>query len=385
MKSLSDYTKDLSASIEPRTELKINSKEWKPELFNVTRVEVSSSICGEASTCFVEMTSMDIELKRSKIKLNADFSDVKIGAKFEALLGYKVEDEIKCESVFKGYISAMDVEIKNNRTFKVSIQGMDAKMWMMSNRKTELKKGQNKYSMVVRDVCNDYLSKLSGRTIEIKNEVKFEKNIYQRNESDFEFLSRIARLTGCLFFINLGKLNFISPTVNKSPKLKITPEDFVFNAKVSASVWGIPKSVEVVGTDPKDYEQVISAKASNSDGIGDGKDAASLTSNISDVNTIKIVDNTITSVNEANFLAEGIYNLRELNLMEAVLEVIGYPLVELGMGVKLDDFGAPIDNDYIVSGIKHYCICENETLPVYKTRIFLKTNRMNPREKINLF
>ena len=71
--------------------------------------------------------------------------------------------------------------------------------------------------------------------------------------------------------------------------------------------------------------------------------------------------------------------------MEAVLEVIGYPLVELGMGVKLDDFGAPIDNDYIVSGIKHYCICENETLPVYKTRIFLKTNRMNPREKINLF
>ena len=185
MNSLHDYTKELPESLEPKAKIKIKGKEWKSDMFAILRVEVSSSVEGEASTCYIEMSSVDVELKRKKINLNADFSGVKIGSEIEVMLGYLVGESLKSETVFKGFISAFDVEIKNNRTFGVSIQSMDAKMWMMSNKKTELKKGKNKYSMVVQDICNDYLSKLNGKLVDIKNEVEFEKDIYQRKNIYF--------------------------------------------------------------------------------------------------------------------------------------------------------------------------------------------------------
>jgi len=378
MNSWEDHWKNNAGCVDPRATVHINGKQWQSNEIVITRVETSSSIAGEASTCFVEISYPAINLTKKKIQLESGFAEVKVGAKLEVKLGYSVNDESKLESVFKGFISAFDLELRNEGKVVLTIQGMDAKMWMMVNQKTELKKDKRKYSMVVQEVCRDYSSKLEGQTVDIKGEVEFKRDIYQRNESDYEFLSRISKLTGAAFFINLGKLYFISPSTNKSPKFKITPNRALHNLKLSTSVWGIPKSVEVVSIDSQDYENTISAQATSSDDIGDGKSAPSLTNNISKENKIMIIDNTVRSVNEASFLAEAVYNQRELNFVEVTLETVGYPEAKLGTGVSLDDFGNPIDNDYIIAGIKHYCDFDNTK---YTTQFLLKANRMTPQKK----
>lgn len=382
MSFLEDYIDDNKNCLYPAAEVKIKSKKWSSDDIYVTNVDILSSVKGEASTCEVTLVLPSSEYKNKKLKFHSDFSQVKVGVELEVSLGYLVDNKSKTEKVFKGYISAFEIELDNKGRSVLNIQGMDAKMWMMASRKTELKKDIKKYSVVVNNVCGEYSSKLKGKEVDINGEVEFEAPIYQRNESDFEFLTRISVLTGSLFFISLGKLYFVSPSALSSSKLKIKPMDAIFNLRMCASVWGIPKVVKVVGVDQKDRNTLIEAEATNSDSIGDGKSATSLTSNISKTNTITIIDNTITSVNEAKFLAEAIYNRRELNLTEVKIEIIGYPEVELGSKVVLDNFGDPIDNDYIISGIEHHCVLDMATPggAKYTSILTLNTNRLNPQE-----
>ena len=391
-KDWADYVKKNGYGANPTAKIKINKKDWNSKDIIITNVEVSSSVGTEASTCFVELKYVcadenDNHFGKLDFKMPPDFASVKVGTEIEVELGYGKGSGLKSTlslgsskegTVFIGYISAFDIEIDNEGMATLTVQGMDAKMWMMANKKTELKKKKHKYSQIVKDVYNDYSSKLKGKNVKIKSEAKFKADIYQQNESDYEFLSRISKLTGSMFFIDRGEMNFVSISALKSTKLKIEPHSKIYNVKMSASVWGIPKSVEFVSIDKKNYKKVISAKATNSENIGSGKNASSLTKNINSVNTIKVIDNTLSSVSEAKFLAKSIYNQREINLIELEIKLMGYPPAKLGTGVKLKGFGNPIDNSYIITGIKHYCDFDKKS---YISILSLKTNRVNPQSK----
>lgn len=388
MESWKDYIKNHDQSARPLAEVKIKHKKFEPKELLATYVEVCSSIGNEASTCVLElrMACPNFEKNKGSLNLSKDFTQVQVGANLEVSLGFdsgskkalgKSIGKSSLDTVFKGYVSSFDIEINNNNLIILTIQGMDAKLWMMTSKKTELKKEQNKYSQIVQNIYNDYAGKLEGKEIKILNEVAFESEIYQQDESDYEFLSRISMLTGCMFFISLGKLYFVSLSALKSPKMTFSPCEGIYNLKISVNIWGIPKTVEVVSTDAKDYQNIISAEASHSDMIGSGKTASSLSSNISSVNTIKIIDDTISSVNEAKFLAEAVYNQRDLNLVELNLEILGCPSLQLGTGVKVKGFGDPIDNTYIIAEIRHYCDVKRLR---YTTNLKLKTNRVTPQK-----
>lgn len=375
------YFKKEVRNVEPNAAMKIGGSTWKSDKIIISHVNISSSIGPEASTCSVELVQPyeHITWRNGSIKNDSDFSKIKAGEKFEVMLGYDESKKLKT-SVFTGYISAFDVEYDNNQNIRVTIQGMDAKMWMMINKKTELKKNKKQYSAIVSDLFNDYSSKFKGKKITISSEASFEKEIYQRNESDFEFLSRVAYLTGSLFFVDrAGKFYFISPSVQKSNKLTIKPSGGVEYLRSSVSIWGIPKSVEVASIDQKDYQKLITGKATSSDKVGKGNEATKLTTNIGTKNVIRIVDNTVRSAEEAKFLAESLYNQRNLGLAETTVRIAGYSEADLSTGVKMDGFDDPVDNEYIIVGIEHeYSFNPRQ----YTTILKLKANRVTPKKKI---
>lgn len=376
-----DFFKKDARSLEPNAAIKIGGIPWTSDKFEISYVNVSSSVGPEASTCSIELIQPHekITWDNEKIKANDDISKIKAGEQLEVMLGYDEPDSLKI-SVFIGYISAFDVEYDNEQNIRIIIQGMDAKMWMMINKKTELKKNkEKKYSAIVSDLFRVYSSKFKGEKITISSEASFKKEIYQRNESDFEFLSRVADLTGSLFFVDrMGKFHFISPTVKKSNKLTIKPSGGVEHLKSSVSIWGIPKSVEVASINQKDYQALVTGKATVSDKLGDGDEATKLTTNISTNNIIRIVDNTVKSVKEAEFLAKSLYNQRNLGLAETTVKIAGYPEADLATGVKIDGFDDPVDNKYIIVGIEHeYSFNPRK----YTTTLKLKANRVTPKKK----
>ncbi len=378
MASWKDHMRNYDNCKDPTAEIKIGNKSWGSHNIIITRVNVSASTGCEAGTCAVELILPSVKTNKNSLKIDSDFSKIKVGVELEVRLGYNVNKKPKIKTVFMGYISSFDLEISELHV-ALTIQGMDAKMWMMAGCRTELKKDKKKYSDVVSGIYNDYASKFKGKKISIKGESKFETPIYQRNESDYEFLCRVSSLMGAMFFVGLGKLYFISPPTLKSVKLTIEPWIGVYNVRTSMSIWGIPKAIETVSIDRKDFQKVIKAKATSSDTIGVGKAASNLTKNIGEKNIIKIIDNTLQSVNEAKFISEAEYNKRELNLVEANLEISGNPDIELATGLKMKNMGDPIDNTYIVTALEHEFNFTQGGSDRYITRVRLNTNRYSPQ------
>lgn len=377
----------------------INGREWGSNIIGMESVEVISSIGCEASTCYVVLKFIDMPRVSKQVKgyetydfeLPSDFAEIKVGAEFMVSLGYKYGPDKKdgdITQVFSGFVSSFELEVDSKQQAIMTIEGMDAKMWMMTGRRTQLFKGDHRYSAVVQKICRDYSNKVGSKNIRIQKEKDFKADLYQQNESDYEFLCRIAGITGSMFFMsaNPKKLNFVNVLgLGKSKAFVLKPSQMVRNIKLSANVWGIPRKVEVVGIDKKDYRKLITGESSDQSGSqnigapGGGKKFFELTSNLNEkVNKIEIVDNTVTTVDEAKFCAQAIYNKREMNLLELKAKIMGYPNVELGKIVSVEGFSSPIDGTYVVSGIRHCCNFENR---VYTTEIKMKANRFEPQEQ----
>ncbi len=382
-KSLSNYKQDYNNWENPIAEITINGKKWESGFVTVSHLNVYTTTDNTAGACLVEFEVPENYGKSGKFELSSEISKMKIGVKIEISLGYKINETLKAKNklkkVFEGYISALDIEIKAQGRAAVTLQGMDAKMWMMSNSKTELKKNIKKYSDTVSDIYKDYSGKLNGKKVSIKNEPRFEGLIYQNNESDYEFLSRMASVTGALFFINQeGKLFFISPDTNiDKVSLSVSPGDGFYGIKTSMDIGGIPKSVETVGINPKDYKKQICSKVVNSSALGSGKAASGLTNNINTVNSITIVDSSVTSAEEAKFISQSQFDKKSFNLVECHLKVAGIPDLELSNGLKIENMGEPFNNTYVITGIEHDLEGNR-----YITKLRLNANRYNPQGSI---
>lgn len=391
-----EYSKKHFHSV-PFGKFTINGREWNSDFIGIDAIEVNSSVGCEAGTCcivlrFIDMpvASKDLRGKETyDFKLPRDFAEIKVGAELVVSLGYRLNTDSREDvtQVFNGFVSSFDLEVNNNQHAIMTIQGMDAKMWMMTSRRTQLFQGDRKYSAIVQKICRNYSKKIGAKNVKIKGESSFKTDLYQQNESDYEFLCRIAGITGSMFFMsaNPKKLNFVNVlSLDSSKMFVLKPNGMVKNIKLSANIWGIPRKIEFVGIDKKNYRKVITGESSdmsNNKSIGASAGAKKffqLTNNLDGkVNKIKIVDNTLSTVNEAKFCAQAIYNQREMNLVELKAKVMGYPKVELGKIVSVDDFGNPMDGTYVVSGIRHYCDFQNRA---YTTEIKMKANRFGPQQ-----
>lgn len=381
MGSLSNYLKDYDGCGKPCYEIKIKDKKWKPDSIRVKEISVNLSVDFRASMCLFEFFKYDVDVKKNKIGIDNDFSGIKLGEKIEVCLGYKVGKKLSTKSVFLGYVSKYDIKICNDGSTRAVVECMDAKMWMMTGRKTEEKTNCKKYSAVVSDICNKSMSILSGKEIKISDEKNLKTSIYQYEESDYEFLCRIADKCGAMFFIQNGKLIFKTIESPKSSKLSIsTNVNFVKSIQVSADICGIPKSVEVYNIDEKNFKNTINSSVGSSDAVGNGKKALDLTKNIGKNNTIRIVDIGISSVDQAKSEAQAIFNKCEFGLTNTKVEIAGLPDIKLLDGVKIKNLDDPFNNEYIVTAIEHHVSNKNVKY-AYTTTLTLTANRYNPKTK----
>ena len=395
-----EYSKKHFNSV-PFGKFTINGKEWSPSFADIDTIEVISSVGCEASTCYVVLRFIDMPSTSKKssgketydFKLPYDFADIKVGAEFMVSLGYKVDkdDPGDITQVFSGFVSSFELEVDSKQQAIMTIQGMDAKMWMMTSRRTQLFQGDHRYSAIVQKICKSYSKKIGSKNIKIQEEKSFQTDLYQQNESDYEFLCRIAGITGSMFFMssNPKKFNFVNVLgLGDSKMFVLKPNSIVQNIKLSANIWGIPRKIEVVSIDKKDYRKVIKAESNDWEGKnigakGGGKKFFQLTNNLEkNVNTIKIVDNTLNTVDEAKFCAQSIYNQREMSLVELKAKVMGYPKVELGKIISVKGFSSPIDGTYVVAGIRHCCDFQKG---IYNTEIKMRANRFEPQKSLDSY
>lgn len=334
-----------------RPSVEINVKDSALDIYSgqkglyVTYVHVQKTVGCEASVCSVRIKSDGSGVKDYNPKF---MSSLKFGAKIEVKLGYSK----KPKTVFIGYITATDFEVAPNGEIIVVLTCMDGKVLMMSNRKSQLMKDKKKYSDGVSEVFKNYTGKFSGKNINISNEPELNIPIYQYRESDYEFVCRMAYLTGALFFIDNGKFNFVDMYSGNSSNT-VFDKNIVSGIKKSFNLFGVPKKVETVAQNSKDYTQVIKGEATNSKPIGSGKTATAICNNIDSV--LQIVDGSVSSNQDAKRISEIEQNRRSFNFVSIIVKLMnGKSDLELGKIYKVKDKGKLLDNDFMLSGVEHH-------------------------------
>lgn len=322
----------------------------------ISSLEFDASTNGEASICIIRWVSECY--KNNELFLNENFDSAQIGAKFEVSAG-SYNSEKNFAKIFSGFIFSSSIDIQKGVSY-LEISGMDAKMWMMANKFTQFKSSEQTYSKIIKDVQSKYSSKFSGAYINISGEpASIRPGLHQYNESDFDYLKRIADIIGSFFYILDGKFMFTPIEANKSeeiiiePICKITDENLLKKVTFVSNIIGIPKSVSANFTKDEDYKNNISSDINSLKKIGTGNTADELTSNISDNNIIKIFDNSINSPDSAKFISNAEYSKRAINLAKCEVVSSFLPNAKIGAPAQMLGFGNIIDNNYIITSLNH--------------------------------
>lgn len=333
-------------------------KERKSDpFFNLDFVEIKESVDGKASSCYIRYGYPQFLYGKNGFDFGKFVGKFKMGSKI--VISAVKQGKMTGTVLFIGYVYESDINISKDYPESgeciFEVKALDGRLSTMKNKKTEIYKIQRSYSAVIDGILSRYKAVLSKGKVTAGKE-KFAKCFYeyQCDESDYEFLIRIASRIGALFFVREGKYYFINPSIPENSKfLTITPNDYVIKAKSKTTNWGIPDSVEIVTVNDKDVKKPIVGKTEKASAIGSGKDAKSISKRTGLKSIMRYADNRFESVKEAKDEAQAIFDLRSLNLLTLNLKMVGSPSFKVGQRVNVAEFGKPIDNKYIITKIIH--------------------------------
>lgn len=326
----------------------------------IKSIDISVNVENESSVCTIVLTKPTTNFKLGTFMSGDEFKVVQQGESISVSLGYYISGKIPFTyEAFSGFISK--VRIGYDRQFVTTvIECLDAKMWMMPGCKFE-KKLMNKYSSIVGStLLPAYTGKVRAAIVNIQGEPTLSKPVYQTNESDYQFLCRLAEITGCLFYIYCGVAYFISPGALKSNVgLVISPCQELEKVSWTSDVLGIPQQIVVQGIDPQ--KPKVPAKSTdvkvNLGNIGQGLSPSMMAKNIGSATKKEITDLKADTMAVAQFMAQAEFTRRSMEFVKCVATISGYTdlpaNLSLGMGVKISGLGTGVDNSYILTGIHH--------------------------------
>lgn len=188
--------------------------------------------------------------------------------------GFKHGDEIEVQigkssrKMFQGVITSLRHSwAKGNET--ITVVAMDPLIKMGASRVTQVYNDQKDS-----DVVSAVISRAGCKPGTIDTTQGTHKYIFQRNESDYNFIKRLAARNGFLVKANEGKIDFVKSQFSASP-VEIDQE-FLMSLDYSMEPMNIPPEITVIGWDYLTKKKVeATAKAGDVANIGGGQSAVS--------------------------------------------------------------------------------------------------------------
>jgi len=232
---------------------------------------------------------------------------------------------------------------------KLSIECMDVKGLMMSDVKSE-KKVYDTYADAVKKVLNDY--KALAKKVEVDTTPKLEHPIEQNRQSDYDFVLDLAKKLNYEFFAIQDTVYFREPRKITKPIISFEWGQYVMSFSRDIGLHCQVSEVTVRGYDTKNHK-VVEGKADKVKKAGKGtKEADGVTTLIKGAK-LTIVDETITTADEAKKRAEAELDRRSMNFVKGTGTCIGLPEIIPGRFLQLKNFDPTIDNDYYITNVKH--------------------------------
>jgi hypothetical protein len=300
----------------------------------------------------------EVEIKGGPRKI-ADFggSRSRIGQTI-SVFGYGLGD-LTGDIVFRGTIASRELRTDPGQGARMVLRAYDGGYEMMAARKTRSFKDSS-YGEIAKKIARDYsLDSLFGSDISTSGTTH--PFVVQSNESDWDFLTRLAREQGWVMFVRV----YTQLTIGKTqlffgPPKKATrpvPSDTKFKAgdrrlrSIRGSVIsvGIPKSVAIPGWDQRKGGV---ARGSDSIGAGDFQTANLKFKSSKKSGSVTSLETFAGTKARAERAAKGTAARIAGSSVDIDMIVRGNPLVKLNRLIQLTDLG-DVSGIHTVSGIVH--------------------------------
>lgn len=299
---------------------------------------------------YAEFTIMGgFEQNESEFSMDKKLSSkLKCGKKVTISIGYGDKNK----EVFKGYIDSLRVEYEYNYGFSITVTCLDGKGMMMNSYRSEIKTGLKKYSDAIKKTIENYSDFISGSKITATPELTIPFS--QLNESDYDFVVRLAKKVNYSFYINLGKAYFVPFAEERTVLLDIMPDESLVRFSLETSLRKRVSKVIVVNNDETDEKKQIKSEVSSINSLESGSSSKAAANSAISENMVKtIVDPAATTSEIAKTIAQAEINRMSYSSVEGTIEMPGLPEILPAGFVSVKGFGTEFEKDYYIKKVTH--------------------------------
>lgn len=293
---------------------------------------------------------VDPESHSTRYFQHLDASAFPIGGKLEIDLGRggsAVGPGSDAHSVFKGEITAVEMAIEEDRPPTLIIRGYDKGHRLHRGRENK------SYQNVSDSDLAKQIAQQSGLSCDADSTSVVHDYVYQKNQTNWEFLKERAERVGFEMFVDDQKLCFRKPQndQHEAPEQKLWEN--LLNLRVKASSAFQADEVTVRAWDPQAKAAIV-GKASNGTlapktGVGSGKAAASTFGSAK----VYVVNKPVASQSEADHLAKAVYDHLDGTFIQAEGKCLGDAAIKPGMTLNLKTLGPKLSGTYYITAATH--------------------------------
>lgn len=283
-------------------------------------------------------------------------------AKFK--IGDEAEVHVKVgggswEKLFHGEITALELDQPEGDASTTIVRGYDPSHRLHGQAKTKafLNKG---YDAIVKEV----LGAVGAKPGKIESPPgKAPESVSQLGQTDWEFLRRIARLSGMVLDVKDGKIDFTAPppadkagsparSYDQTEELEIKLGANVVQLRAVVTAGGQVKEVEVRGWDPKAKKELKQTAPVKTDSVKVGLKPDELAGKFKAAKYVASGD-AYTTQDEVKAAAKALAD--QIASAHAELDgvVEGNPKFRAGVAVALGNAGKPFEGKYTLTAVQH--------------------------------
>ncbi|MDJ0835185.1 MAG: hypothetical protein QNK37_01640 [Acidobacteriota bacterium] len=308
---------------------------------DVLRVELSDYLEG-AATFTLLVNIWDADRQEFKLIDDKKFAE---GVKIEIMLGY-VE---KTVSLIKGEITGLEPQFHDGESPTMEVVGYDLLSRFQRGR----------VSRTFTDKKDSDVAKLIAREFGLKPRVDdtgvVHKYLFQRNQSNIDFLRDRARRIGYELNIEDGQLRFRKKIADKKETLELEYGRLLRSFYPRLTTIGQITELSVQGWDPMTKKPIAfkAQKSHLSNTMGGKKHGVAVAVKAFKKREDRIVDIPVRSKQEATQIAKGMFNDVALDYINGEAVSVGDTRIRSGEVVKLTKMGKRFSGRYYITQSTH--------------------------------
>ncbi|MCT4621762.1 MAG: hypothetical protein N4A62_20540 [Marinisporobacter sp.] len=327
----------------PDCVIKIGGSSHKDKKLKLSKIEVNLTAGLEAGGCTFEFIDC-YDLKNGAYKDKWMSTMLVPGKVVEVEMGY-----IKKKKVFHGLIVSVMNQFDHIYGEVIIVNCMDAKGAMMAG-KARTYGGEKKLTDIVKATLNKYKANKLLKTVTVDKLLDLKRTVIQNDETDYDFLTSIARRVNYEFFVIQDEVLFCKPRKIKKPIISFTWRKNIIAFSREVDLTNQIKEVKVIGNDELEKKEIV-GKANKI--VKTSKKGAADSYPLVKKRTEVVYDSAVRTVEEANALAKSILEEYAFQYVSGYGECVGIPELIPGRFIKVDRFDKSVNGNYYVKKVRH--------------------------------